>query len=90
MEIQKNLFDYNYEDLKVFLNKKIGIEENKLNKVHCKLIELNRKKAELAADSLERTVILHGDGLNLNLLEEANIGQANALLALKWASRLPS
>ena len=31
MEIQKNLFDYNYEDLKVFLNKKIGIEENKLN-----------------------------------------------------------
>ena len=45
-------------------------------------IELNRKKAELAADSLERTVILHGDGLDLNLLEEANISQANALLAL--------
>ena len=43
---------------------------------------MNRKKAELAADSLERTVILHGDGLSLNLLEEANIGQANALLAL--------
>ena len=58
------------------------LEENKQNKVHCKLIELNRKKAELAADSLERTVILHGDGLDLNLLEEANISQANALLAL--------
>ena len=58
------------------------LEENKQNKVHCKLIELNRKKAELAADSLERTVILHGDGLDLNLLEEANVSQANALLAL--------
>ena len=58
------------------------LEQNKLNKVHCKLIELDRKKAEYAADSLERTVILHGDGLNLNLLEEANVSQANALLAL--------
>ena len=35
--------------------------------------EVDRKKAEYAADSLERTVILHGDGLNLNLLEEANV-----------------
>ena len=52
------------------------------NKIHCKLIELNRTQAEFAADSLERTVILHGDGLSLNLLEEANVSQADALLAL--------
>ena len=58
------------------------LEQNKENKVHCKLIEFDRKNAELAADSLERTVILHGDGLSLNLLEEANVSQANALLAL--------
>ena len=64
------------------LNVAKKLEQNKQNKVHCKLIELNRKKAEFAADSLERTVILHGDGLNLNLLEEANVSQANALLAL--------
>ena len=64
------------------LNVAKKLEQNKLNKVHCKLIELDRKKAEYAADSLERTVILHGDGLNLNLLEEANVSQANALLAL--------
>ena len=31
MEIQKKLFDLNYEELKTFLNKKIGIEEKKLN-----------------------------------------------------------
>ena len=64
------------------LNVAKKLEQNKQNKVHCKLIELDRKKAENAADSLERTVILHGDGLNLNLLEEANVSQANALLAL--------
>ena len=64
------------------LNVAKKLEQNKQNKVHCKLIELDRKKAEYAADSLERTVILHGDGLNLNLLEEANVSQANALLAL--------
>ena len=64
------------------LNVAKKLEQNKKNKVHCKLLELDRKKAEYAADSLERTVILHGDGLNLNLLEEANVSQANALLAL--------
>ncbi|MEE2622077.1 MAG: Trk system potassium transporter TrkA [Pseudomonadota bacterium] len=64
------------------LNVAKKLEQNKQNKVHCKLLELDRKKAEYAADSLERTVILHGDGLNLNLLEEANVSQANALLAL--------
>ena len=31
MEIQKNLFDLNYEELKAFLYKKIGIEKKKLN-----------------------------------------------------------
>ena len=66
----------------VGLNVAKNLESNKQKKVHCKLIEKNRDKAEFAADSLERTVILHGDGLNLNLLEEANISQANALLAL--------
>ena len=64
------------------LNVAKKLEQNKQNKVHCKLLELDRKKAEYAADSLERTVILHGDGLNLNLLEEANVSQANALLSL--------
>ena len=30
MEIQKNLFDLNYEELKAFLYKKIGIEKKKI------------------------------------------------------------
>ena len=38
------------------LNVAKKLEQNKQKKVHCKLIELDRKKAEYAADSLERTV----------------------------------
>ena len=31
MEIQKKVFDYNYEDLKTLLNEKIGVKKDKLN-----------------------------------------------------------
>ena len=58
------------------------LEQNSRDKVHCKLIEKDRSQAETAADSLERTVILHGDGLDMGLLEEGNIEQADALLAV--------
>ncbi|HIP24134.1 MAG TPA: Trk system potassium transporter TrkA, partial [Rhodobacteraceae bacterium] len=42
-------------------------------RMRVKLIEKNRKTAETAADALERTIVLHGDGLDMELLEEANI-----------------
>ena len=58
------------------------LEQKSRDKVHCKLIEKDRSQAETAADSLERTVILHGDGLDMGLLEEGNIEQADALLAV--------
>ena len=58
------------------------LEQKNRDKVHCKLIEKDRSRAETAADSLERTVILHGDGLDMGLLEEGNIDQADALLAV--------
>ncbi len=47
-----------------------------------KLIELDRDVAEATADALNRTVVLHGDGLDLSMLDEANLQQADALLAL--------
>ena len=52
------------------------------NKIRTKLIESNRDIAEGAADALKRTIVLHGDGLDNNLLEEANLSKADALLAL--------
>ena len=47
-----------------------------------KVIEKNRARAEIAADALERTIVLHGDGLNAALLEEANVSSADAVLAI--------
>jgi trk system potassium uptake protein TrkA len=47
-----------------------------------KIIEKSRARAEFAADSLKRTVVLNGDGLDVELLEEANITTIDAVLAL--------
>lgn len=51
-------------------------------KIHLKVIERNRLRAELASDALKRTVVLHGDGLAADLLEEANVANTDAVLAL--------
>ncbi|MDO5642543.1 MAG: Trk system potassium transporter TrkA [Paracoccus sp. (in: a-proteobacteria)] len=51
-------------------------------RVHTKIIERNRANAERAADALERTIVLNGDGLSAELLEEAAIGRADAVLTL--------
>ncbi|MCF6305334.1 MAG: Trk system potassium transporter TrkA [Rhodobacteraceae bacterium] len=56
--------------------------ENAEGRMRVKLIEKNRERAEIAADALERTIVLHGDGLDVELLEEANIAKADALLAV--------
>ncbi|OUD10817.1 Trk system potassium transport protein TrkA [Marivivens niveibacter] len=56
--------------------------ESRTDRVRVKVIEKNREQAEIAADALERTIVLHGDGLNSGLLEEANVGSADAILAV--------
>ena len=47
-----------------------------------KIIERSRARAEVAADALKRTVVLNGDGLDLELLAEANVSAMDAVLAL--------
>jgi len=56
--------------------------ESRTERVRVKIIEKNRACAERAADALDRTIVLHGDGLNAGLLEEANITSADAVLAV--------
>ncbi len=56
--------------------------EERGGKVRAKVIELDRKVAERAADALERTVVLHGDGMDLDILKEAGVGRADAILAV--------
>ncbi len=52
------------------------------SRMRVKLIERDRSIAESAADALERTIVLHGDGLDMELLEEANIEKTDVLLAV--------
>ena len=51
-------------------------------RLRSKVIEKNRAIAEKAADALERTIVLHGDGLDSSLLAEAGIARADAVLAV--------
>ena len=56
--------------------------ERRSDRVRAKIIELDRAIAEHAADSLERTVVLHGNAMDMELLKEAGIARADAVLAV--------
>lgn len=56
--------------------------EKNATRIRAKVIENSRECAERAADRLERTIVLHGDGMNAVLLAEANIDRADAVLAV--------
>ncbi|AUH65872.1 Trk system potassium transporter TrkA [Paracoccus zhejiangensis] len=56
--------------------------EARPERVRAKLIERDRHRAEAAADALERTIVLNGDGLSAELLEEAAVPRADAVLAI--------
>jgi len=56
--------------------------ESQADRVRVKVIEHNRKVAEHAAEALERTIVLHGDGLDTDLLAEASIDRADAVLCV--------
>lgn len=56
--------------------------ESQADRVRAKVIERDRKVAEKAADALERTIVLNGDGLDSEILQEAGIARADAILAV--------
>ena len=56
--------------------------EGRAERLRARVIEKNRACAEHAADELERTIVLHGDGMNAELLAEAGIERADAILAV--------
>lgn len=56
--------------------------ESRADRIRAKLIERDRHRAEFAADQLERTIVLNGDGLSAELLEEASVPTSDAVLAV--------
>ncbi|MEL6951877.1 MAG: Trk system potassium transporter TrkA [Pseudomonadota bacterium] len=51
-------------------------------KIRAKVIERDRARAEIAADALERTIVLNGDGLDAEILREAGVDRADAILCV--------
>jgi trk system potassium uptake protein TrkA len=47
-----------------------------------RLIEANRARAERAADALERSIVLYGDGMDIEILREAGIDKSDAVLCV--------
>jgi len=56
--------------------------ERQPRRVRARVIERNRARAEAAADALDRTIVLNGDGMDPALLSEAGIERADAVLTL--------
>lgn len=52
------------------------------DRIRTRLIERDRLRAETAADALERTIVLNGDGLSAELLEEASVSSTDAVLTV--------
>ncbi|MFC0812820.1 Trk system potassium transporter TrkA [Paracoccus panacisoli] len=50
--------------------------------MNVKLIERNRDRAEAAAEGLKRTIVLHGDGMAPEVMAEAGVRQADAVVTL--------
>ncbi|MHA7871900.1 MAG: Trk system potassium transporter TrkA, partial [Hyphococcus sp.] len=57
-----------------------GLE--KLGSMKIRLIERDRKRAEIIAEELERTIVLQGDGLDRSILREAGVTDAETVVAV--------
>ncbi|CUH40439.1 Trk system potassium uptake protein TrkA [Jannaschia seosinensis] len=51
-------------------------------RIRAKMIERDRRAAERAAEALLRTIVLSGDGLDIELLREANVERADSVLTV--------
>ena len=50
--------------------------------MRAKIVERDRPRAEFAADHLDRTIVLNGDALNGEIIEEAGVAEADAVVAV--------
>ncbi|MEM8921127.1 MAG: Trk system potassium transporter TrkA, partial [Pseudomonadota bacterium] len=47
-----------------------------------RLVEANAKRAEHAAETLKRAIVMQGDGLSPDMLEEAGVGEADLVIGV--------
>ena len=63
----------------MFLSGELFAETQNLS---LKLIEIDEKRAEIVADNLSKAVVIHGDSLDAAILTEANVANAEAVIAV--------
>ena len=56
--------------------------EESIEDVRIKIIEKNKDRAELIASELNNTIVIHGNGLDEEVLKEANIDEIETVLSL--------
>ena len=56
--------------------------EESLDSVRVKIVDKNKERAEFLANHLNNTIVINGDGLDEEALIEANLGEAETVLAL--------
>ena len=56
--------------------------EESLETIRIKVIEKNKERAEFIANELNNTIVINGNGLDENILEEANLNEVETVLAL--------
>ncbi|NWG46034.1 MAG: Trk system potassium transporter TrkA [Alphaproteobacteria bacterium] len=56
--------------------------EKRESRIKVRLVEVEKSRAEEAAEELERTVVLHGSGLDQEILDEAGVAETEAFLAV--------
>ena len=56
--------------------------EESLETIRIKVIEKNKERAEYIANELNSTIVINGNGLDENILEEANLNEVETVLAL--------
>ena len=59
-----------------------NLEESENNETRVKIVEKNKDRAEFLANQLNNTIIINGDGLDEEILTEANLEEAETVLAL--------
>lgn len=56
--------------------------EKSHSKIKCKIIEINEARAQYLNEALPNTIILNGDGLDVDILEEAHIDKTEVVVAV--------
>ena len=56
--------------------------ENSMDSARIKIVEKNKQRAEYIANNLNNTLVINGNGLDEDVLKEANIEDAETVLAL--------